>query len=341
MPNAHTETGAANPPADPSGPGDGSNGVAPQGAQPGEPAPQPPAAPAPQPPAPAVQVDAEDAQLGVTSDGKVHSVPQDAFAKLKEREREKGRKEAQAALDARLDEKAKAQGFDSYAAFMKAVSEQRAAPATPAPDATPAPAPPDPKEDPMPDPKDNKPNEPNGDADQRRQRLDQRARQRFRKERAQHGTKMAEMRRKHVAEVTRRKSLEGQLKQKNTEMELREVAILAGCTELDYSMDLLKREMRGKTAEDLAEFKPDEFFKGLRKTKPFLFSETPVPANTGPANGADTPPPPSPGDAAAAAGDGAKKDVREMSDKEFQDHLRSKGLSVSTSSPGGSIPVTR
>jgi len=340
---AHTENGAVVPPVDPAPAVSASEAgsVAPQGVPPGQPVQQPPVIPAPEPVAPRVAVDAEDASLGVTSDGKVHSVPQDAFARLKEREREKGRREAQAALDARLDEMAKSHGFTTYAAFMKAVFESRTAPAAVA-----APVETAPKDTPV---QPTEPEEPMAtttviddktkDDDKRRDRLNQRARLRFRKEREQHSSKMVEMRRKNVAEVKRRKVLESQLRRKGTEMELREIAIGSGCTELDYSMDLLRREMRGKSAEELAEFKPATFFEGLRKTKPFLFSETHAPATTGPTNGADTPAPPSPGDAAAAAGDGAKKNALEMTEDEYKDYLKSKGLSINSSTPGGVAQV--
>lgn len=120
-----------------------------------------------------------------------------------------------------------------------------------------------------------------------------------------------------------------QERQKNealqTEMQLRESAIQSGITDVDYAVRLLNRHVEGKSEEDLKDFDESKFFADLRETKPYLFGETVKPATTGTAGGA-APPAPKPGDAAAAAARNGQVDARKMTQQEYQEHLRKRGL---------------
>jgi hypothetical protein len=334
MPNAQTENGQGKPTGDPPDGGEpaGAAAVA-QGANEEVQGQPPPAPPTGTPP----PVDEDDAALGITSDGTVHSVPQEAFAKLKQREREKGREEAQQAHQRWLDEQAKALGFDSFAAFMAATKPPEPPPQAAAPPpAKPEPEPP--KEEP-PVPKENKPQgqEPAAETPIRpaRSGMTDRVRKRFRKERSQHASNMSKMRTRNQRLKGERNSLKGRLIQQQTEMELREIAIKTGVTDLDYAMTLLRRELKGKTAEDLKDFKPKDFFEGQREPRPYLFSEVKVPATTGTEDGAETPPPQTPAAAAQQTADGAKIDATKMTDEEYKAYLRKRGWSQNATTPGG------
>ncbi len=331
MPTAQTENGTAKPTGDPPDGGEtGGDGVV-QGAN-GEVQAQPPTDPpnGQQPP-----VGDDDAALGITSDGKVHSVPQEAFSKLKERERERGREEAQQANQRWLDEQAKAQGFDSFAAFMAAAKPPEPPPPAPPPPPPAKPEPDPPKEEPVPPVETPKGQEPTPDPKPSRTGMTARARTRFRKERGKHASNMTKMRGRNDKLKGERDSLKGRLAQQQTEMELREIAIKTGVTDLDYAMTLLRRELKGKSAEDLKDFKPGDFFEGQREARPYLFSEVKVPATTGTEDGAATPPPQTPAAAAQTAANGAKVDATKMSQEEYDAYLRKRGWSKNATTPGG------
>ncbi len=335
MPDRATESGAAKPTENPPDGGEpGSNGVA-QGAKEEVQAQPPPDPPHGQPP----PVGDDDAALGITSDGKVHSVPQEAFSKLKERERERGREEAQQANQRWLNEQAKKRGFDSFDAFMEAATKQPEPP-PPAPEPTPEPppakpAPPPPKEEPVAEPEKPQGQEPTPDPKPSRTGMNARARTRFRKERNKHSSNMQKMRGRNKKLEGERNALKSRLVQQQTETELREIAIKTGVTDLDYAMTLLRRELKGKTAEDLKDFKPKDFFEGQREPRPYLFSEVKVPATTGTEDGAATPPPQTPAAAAQTAANGAKVDATKMSQEEYDAYLRKRGWSKNATTPGG------
>ena len=120
-----------------------------------------------------------------------------------------------------------------------------------------------------------------------------------------------------------------QERQKNeslqTEMQLRESAIASGINDVDYAVRLLNRHVEGKSEEELKDFDESKFFTGLREQKPYLFGEVVKPATTGTAGGT-VPPAPKPGAAAATAAKNGQIDARTMSQQEYQEHLRKRGL---------------
>ena len=121
------------------------------------------------------------------------------------------------------------------------------------------------------------------------------------------------------------KQLQRQLDAQQAEADLRLAAVRAGVQDVDYALHLLRKELRGKSPEELAKFDEGRWFSDeLRKRAPYVFGERQEPATTGPAAaGAPKAPPPN----AAAAANGASKqvDVKKMSRQEYQEYLRKKG----------------
>jgi hypothetical protein len=111
------------------------------------------------------------------------------------------------------------------------------------------------------------------------------------------------------------------------EMIVRETAARKGIKDVDYALRLVTRELAGKTDEDVAKFDEAKFFDGLRETHPYLFGETTKPVTTGNGAGA-APPTPTPGAAQQSAAQGSQADARKMDQKQYQDHLRARGLSI-------------
>lgn len=125
-----------------------------------------------------------------------------------------------------------------------------------------------------------------------------------------------------------------QVTQLTVEADLRVAAVRAGVTDVDYSLQLLRRDMGGKRGKDLDGFEPSKFFAGLKKSHPILFSPQEEPASTG--NGSPNVAPPAPPKHTAPPKDTSSeetpKDAREMTRQQFDSHLADMGIR----NPGGS-----
>lgn len=141
-------------------------------------------------------------------------------------------------------------------------------------------------------------------------------------------------RQRMIEEARRRRELERSLEAKEAEMAIRETAMHAGVRDIDYAVNLLARNLESKSEEELAAFDEKQFFSGLRNTHPYLFGEVSRPATTGPGVGVQ-PAPMKPGTVAQATAQNSQVDARKMNQSEFQDYLRSKGLSSPNASIGG------
>lgn len=116
--------------------------------------------------------------------------------------------------------------------------------------------------------------------------------------------------------------------------ELMLMAYQAGIKEPDFAIQLLTREceqQRTKLGESeyarwVDKLDEKEFFSGLKKTKPFLFQETIVLAETGTQTGTDAPPPPGAGKVAERQAANAQKKAQQMSKEEYEAKLRSMRL---------------
>lgn len=228
-----------------------------------------------------------------TPESKVLQIPTSAMAGIKTENQERGKTE----LRNQLDADARALGYESHASLMASVAAaKRQAPATPpaAPSTEAAPA-----------------------ATPDAAALQASA---FAEERKRLNTQRAD-------EAAARKKAERALAAREAEFQLRLVATKAGVEDVDYSLHLLKKQLAGKSAEELATFNETEFFNvTLRKLHPHLYSSTEVtvPANTSPATKAGSPP--APAVVKAAAGAAGQIDARKMNATEYADYLKSKGL---------------
>lgn len=133
-------------------------------------------------------------------------------------------------------------------------------------------------------------------------------------------------RQRMIEEARRRRELERSLEAKEAEMAIRETAMQAGVRDIDYAVNLLARNLESKSEEELAAFDEKQFFSGLRNTHPYLFGEVTRPATTGPGVGAQ-PAPMKPGTVTQTTAQNSQVDARKMNQSEFQEYLRSKGLS--------------
>lgn len=126
----------------------------------------------------------------------------------------------------------------------------------------------------------------------------------------------------------RSRQLEAELEKQKTEQSLREMAMRAGVTDVDYAIHLFKGHLAGLTEDDIAKLDEQKWFEELRAKRPYLFSERVVPATTGTAGAA--PPAPQPGAAAAAAARNGQFDARKATPQEVEQRLRKMGVSRPT-----------
>lgn len=119
-----------------------------------------------------------------------------------------------------------------------------------------------------------------------------------------------------------------------TEMSLRETAILQGVKDVDYAVELLRRDIKGKTEDELKSYDEVKFFGSLKERHPYLFGEVTKPVTTGTGGkqpegdakkGADAAPP-KPGDATKKGAEEKQTDANKMSPTEYREHLGKRGL---------------
>jgi hypothetical protein len=136
-------------------------------------------------------------------------------------------------------------------------------------------------------------------------------------------------RRSRLHEERRRKDAERRAEALEAEMAIREQAITAGVKDVDYGVSLLRRSIEGRTADELRGFDEVKFFEELRTEKPYLFGSRDVPATTGTGGRGDQPQAPKPGHTLNGQAAAGKVDARNMNDKEFNEHMAKRGLSLS------------
>jgi hypothetical protein len=128
-------------------------------------------------------------------------------------------------------------------------------------------------------------------------------------------------------ERARARELQAQLDAKDTEMDLREVAVSCGVKDVPYAISLFTRDMAGKSDDELAKLDERTYFEQLRASKPYLFGEQVTRATTGvgapPSNMS-----PTPAAVNAAATSAAHVDARAMSRTELATRLRKMGLNM-------------
>ncbi len=112
------------------------------------------------------------------------------------------------------------------------------------------------------------------------------------------------------------------------ESELKLMAIGVGIKDPDYAVSLWTRECQGKDEAWLNAANEQAFFTDLKKSRPYLFQEAIVPANTGTVTPGNAPPPPGAGQVTQAQASAAQTNVRDMTREQYQEHLKKKGLRI-------------
>lgn len=112
-------------------------------------------------------------------------------------------------------------------------------------------------------------------------------------------------------------------------------ALRVGVKDPDYAIELLTRECTAKRAElndDVAydkwltTFNEEEFFTGLKKTRPYLFEETIVQATTGTTKPTGAAPPPGSSQVTQAIANAGQKKASDMTKAEYDADLARRGL---------------
>jgi hypothetical protein len=246
-------------------------------------------------PAPAVAAPAPRAS-------KVMEIPSASLGKIKQEQRERGKREAMGELEAKF----KSAGFESIEDALNAMASIRSGgsqqQATSQKQETQVPT---------------------ASAAQASSRNEKRELERLQREREAFAKRYAQ-------EQANRRRLQRQLEAKDAEMALRETAVVKGVKDVDYALRLLQRDLEGKDDAELESYDEGAFFDRLRAERPYLFGETVVPATTGTGVGA-APAAPKPGQVQQAQGQAGNVDARTLSRQEFEKLLRSRGLNPAVS----------
>lgn len=252
-----------------------------------------------------VSAEAAEPALPTIANGKNVILPQHAIGKLKQEQRERGKREAMTELEAKF----KAAGFGSIDDAIAAMAAAKTASAK-AP--TPPPAKAKEPEIELDDEVQAVTAQPatQNDAAKQMQKL-QRERERLAKQ--------------FAAEQAQRRKLQRQLEAKEAEFALRETAVGKGVKDVDYAIRLIQRELEGKDEKALAAFNEAQFFDTLRASHPYLFGEMVVPATTGTGVGA-APAAPKATTVQEAQSAASKSDARSMKPDEFRRRMMQLGF---------------
>jgi len=128
-------------------------------------------------------------------------------------------------------------------------------------------------------------------------------------------------------EIKKRKEAEDARDKADVIKDLSIAAAYAGVRHIDFAIDMLNKQMKGKSEQELSGFDENKFFSGLKQTHPFLFHAEQQLATTAPTGSETTAP---------AAGstvtvtqkavDDKTIDARKLSQDEYQALLRKHGL---------------
>jgi hypothetical protein len=317
---------------------------------------------APPPAAPTVQLDNEDRAIGAIVNDQHVAVPHDAFRKIKDNARDKGRRETASEFDA----KARSLGYPDAAAMFSALERKDPPVTTPANPTTPnqpagapagapaaaapaagaqpagqpagAPAAGQPAAGAQPGQPGAQPGQQGAKPDdepENDRRVPDAVRKRLRQAREDMKSKTAEADRKAQAAEQKAQAAEQQMQVWKAEQGMREDLIRAGVKDLDYTWFDLKKHLESIKGDEekLKAFEIKTWVEEQRKLRPFLFGETVVPANSAPA----TPPPAGPpgaGATIAAAGDASKVDARSLPAQDFNKRMAALGITVKANNPG-------
>jgi hypothetical protein len=242
--------------------------------------------------------------LEAQTQGKTISLPTSAFAKLKAEAAEKGRKGALS----EVEQKAKAFGFDSVDAMFKALETSRSSTTVETQQETRQAAK---------STQAQKPAQAAGNVSSEALRI----------------AKEMERARKEAERASREaRRYRQELEEFQATSEMKEVLLRAGVREdVDYALDLMRRDINAKlqTDPELASYSTEEFLKGLRSNKPFLFGESRVAATTGTGGEGPQARPAAPGQAASTIAQAEQFDARKASPEQLKARLAQLGIQYS------------
>ena len=122
---------------------------------------------------------------------------------------------------------------------------------------------------------------------------------------------------------------ERRLAELETREKLSHAAIRAGVQDVDYAIELMKRQLRGKSQEELANFSEDKFFaETLKASHPYLYQVQQRPAQTAPSQTSRNPPAPGPKQVQQTKSNEEqdKRDARKMTRDDYLKTLKQYGL---------------
>lgn len=275
--------------------------------------------------------------------GTVLTIPSKAMAEIKAKERERGKQMAMAELEKQAKELGY-RSFDDMKAAMAAGATRREAGTTRRTEERPARTTERTQERPTRTP------ERTPARDQQPARAQQAAaaeHPRYTKKLEQENARLIEekkrLNRLRAQAEKREKAAQRELQASQAEVQLRMTAFGVGIqaeADVDYALNLLRREVQGKTTKQLEALDERKFFEGLRETRPYLFGVETRPAETG--SGPPAQPviqkPPMPGQKPSGQRQNeaptGRVDALTMSPKELEAHYRKMGITP----PNGSYP---
>ena len=267
------------------------------------------------PTGPASQSDEQVEGERTSADGEQVVIPKNAMKKVREQARLQGRKKMQA----ELDETARGLGYKSHEDMVAKIRQQQGQRRS--------------RDSRRPKQQQQQPRrtqavDPKNDAGQ--QPESPRQITRLQNQLAQGIEERKRINRQRANEERRRKDAERLLEAERAEGKLRVAAVRAGVHEVDFAIHLLRKEISGKDATELEGFDEDKFFREeLRKRAPYLYEVETRPADTSTQEDVTEgkgEPKPGPRGAAPANGENGPVDVRKLSQEEYQEYLRKRGL---------------
>lgn len=319
-------------------------------------------------PTPTVKLTPDEAAIGVAVADQNVVIPAGSYRALIDHAAERGAAEVESKVQLRLA----ALGFKSIDALIQSAEDSARAPAAtppvqepivsdiPGQPAAPAPTPiaaapaPVPAPTPIAPPQSATPNaqpgaqagappapgQPGSETDRT---LPEHIRRRLANQRAQYESRTSQLTQQYTTEQARAQQLEQTNVALQEEMKLKLELSKLGVTDLDFAWYSLSQHLKALAADKspegvkkLAEFQAAAWAEEQRKTRPFIFGQMPVAANTGAVGmpGAQPAPaqPGAPQVTAAAAGTGAF-DARTATPADFEKRMRERGMSYAGSKP--------
>lgn len=235
---------------------------------------------------------------------KVLTIPTNAMKQIKQEERDRGRAETLAELDAQ----AVSYGFANHAEMVAFAQSKKSDPEQPATTT----------DQPAADPAD-----PAQMSEKETQALIA-----LRQEKDKLLEEKRKLNRARAREEKRNRQLSRDLQNMEATMELKLAAKDAGVEDVDYAVEVFRRAIKGMSDDELKTVDESKFFReSLRQSHPHLFKAEERPVNTGTPNTSTAKPGAATADRSSNNEESGSVDARKLPADEFQKLLRKRGLS--------------